>query len=309
EGGEDKDKGDGEGGTTGDAEGNEGKEESPDKKPKEPSAPRNYAVKGDRSGTGGVKKPKLTEDELTERMKAVKLKAAERAAAHARAEADEASFHERERVALEKRREEHQNRRAMNGEREKNRLRKLNAQGGREWDAEKSAEAFSGRGGPARSSAYRRGAHGGVAYDRGTTGSPGEAVEGDEPVYEGDGSKWGPDGGVRGRGSGRGTRGGRGRGAKGRGDYFGKAPHGAAAARNTTSSPPQITAEDEFPSLPQKGPDVVVPVAQSRSAENLAENIEATSPISPLGTWADQVESSVGESLEGTLAKGEKGGA
>lgn len=55
------------------------------------------AVRGDRTGTGGIKKPKLTEEELTAKLAAAKTRSENLSAAHARAEADAASFNERER--------------------------------------------------------------------------------------------------------------------------------------------------------------------------------------------------------------------
>ncbi|KAJ6160718.1 hypothetical protein N7470_004114 [Penicillium chermesinum] len=105
------------------------------------------AVRGDRSATGGVRKPKLTEEELSKRIASAKENAAKKAAAHARAEADQASFLEREQAAAQKRREELANRKVMDNEREKNRQRKLKAQTGREWDSEKREEDYNPRGG------------------------------------------------------------------------------------------------------------------------------------------------------------------
>lgn len=87
------------------------------------------AVRGDRSATGGTTKPKLTEDELSARLAAAKLNNAKREEAHRLAEADEASFHQREAQASQRRQEEGRARRLMDQEREKNRLRKLGAQG------------------------------------------------------------------------------------------------------------------------------------------------------------------------------------
>ncbi|KAI9826563.1 MAG: hypothetical protein M1832_006159 [Thelocarpon impressellum] len=103
------------------------------------------AVRGDRSKTGGVKKPKLTEDELSTRLASIKLKNAAREEAHRRAEADEASFRQREKQEQAKRAEERQNRQVMEGERERNRLRKLKAVGGLEWDSEKQEEDMNAR--------------------------------------------------------------------------------------------------------------------------------------------------------------------
>lgn len=122
------------------------------------------SVRGDRSGTGGIKKAKLSEIELSERMAAVKMKNVTLEAAHARAEADKELSQVRETQAQERRKLERQNRQQMMGEREKNRLRKLDAAQGRDWDAEKYDEQrhHSGNGGREGHSRYRRGAHGGV---------------------------------------------------------------------------------------------------------------------------------------------------
>ncbi|USW48193.1 Putative RNA binding protein HABP4/SERBP1 [Septoria linicola] len=104
------------------------------------------SVRGDRQATGGLRKPKLTEQELAEKMARIQIKNASLTAAHARAEADAASFAEREQqaksMAEQRRKEERRDRQQMLGEREKNRLRKLRAQGGREWDAEKPEQDF-----------------------------------------------------------------------------------------------------------------------------------------------------------------------
>lgn len=178
--------------------------------PQGPEVPRREAVRGDRSGTGGIKKTKLTEAELSARMEAIKLKNVLLEAAHARAEADEASFNEREAQAQEKRRQERQNRQQMMGEREKNRLRKMKAVGGREWDAEKSemdAVEAAGR------SQFRRGAYGGVAFDRQSIPSGADISQ---ETHE-DRDPWAPTeevrGGFRERGRGRGRGQGRGRGS------------------------------------------------------------------------------------------------
>ncbi|OAX77155.1 hypothetical protein ACJ72_08550, partial [Emergomyces africanus] len=237
-------------------------------------APRTFAVKGDRSGTGGVKKPKLTEHELTERIKAAKLRAAERAAAHARAEADEASFLERERLAAEKRREEVQNRRVMNGERERNRQRKLDAQTRREWDVEKSAEAFAapGRGRGGVGSSYRRGAHGAVVYDG--TAPAADVVRGhaEAPFPE-------PNGGYfHGREAG----------GEAGGATLVVAEVGEVAGiilPNKRMEPhlgPTL-GKDEFPALPAAA-------VGNGNGNGKDINEDVTSPLSPQGTWADQVE-------------------
>ena len=114
--------------------------------PKKDSLPSNSSVRGDRQATGGIRKPKLTEDELAEKLAAIQIKNATLTAAHARAEADAASFAEREQqakhVAAQKQKEERRDRQQMMGERERNRMRKLKAMEGREWDAEKKDEDF-----------------------------------------------------------------------------------------------------------------------------------------------------------------------
>ncbi|KAK0362303.1 hypothetical protein LTR91_019640 [Friedmanniomyces endolithicus] len=109
-----------------------------------PTGPRKEgvtSVRGDRHATGGLKKPKLTEYELAEKMAKISIRNAELNAAHARAEADAASFAEREvqakQQAAQRQKVERKDRQQMMGEREKNRMRKLKASEGREWDAEK----------------------------------------------------------------------------------------------------------------------------------------------------------------------------
>ncbi|KAH1745099.1 hypothetical protein V6Z92_007893 [Aspergillus fumigatus] len=226
------------------------------------------AVRGDRSATGGVKKPKLTEEELTRRIAAAKENAAKKAAAYARAEADQASFLEREKIAEEKRRQERQNRRAMDSERERNRLRKLEALGGREWDATKREEDYNPRGGRGQ---FRRGMHGGVSgyvrrdFDAARTE---EDQEGRHHLNH--------------RGRGRGGRGGRGRGASRAAPFDGASDEAAAAA---SPAPPVLNNEQEFPALPggHKPTD--------KTVSDLADKLETSlSPVSG-ATWAEQVES------------------
>ncbi|KAK2734631.1 hypothetical protein FQN57_001625 [Myotisia sp. PD_48] len=282
-------------------------------KAKEHIVPKPSPVTGDRSGTGGLRKPKLTEKELSERMAAAKITAAKKAAAHALAEADEATFKEREKIVLEKQLEERQNRRAMLGEREKNRQRKLNAQTGREWDAEKQPDPFPirGRGG----SAYRRGVHGAVLLnDR-------EGVRDSTQPSEYHLRDIDP----RGRGRAGGGRGGRGRGSgRGRGAANTQVV-GANNARNTAdASPPAIGEDRDFPALPKSvetpstsadspktapKSTAIEPEAQTQpSKDELEANITESkaqtqllksepkdillSPIVSSGTWADQVEDS-----------------
>ncbi|KAL5358493.1 hypothetical protein BJX96DRAFT_146688 [Aspergillus floccosus] len=236
------------------------------------------AVRGDRSATGGIKKPKLTEEELSRRIAAARENAAKVAAAHARAEADQASFLEREKVAAAKRREELQHRRVMDSERERNRQRKLQAQTGREWDADKQDEAFSGRGGKQ----FRRGMHGGVSgYTRRDFG--------DSPASDEASNSYSHQDSPRGRG--------RGRGGRGRGGARG--PREESATRGTSGGlaesmhapAPVINNEAEFPALPggEKKEDSAV---EPPSDADLRRVEVSLSPVSATGaTWADQVES------------------
>lgn len=211
-------------------------------------------------------------------MAAAKLNAAKVAAAHARAEADQASFLEREKIAAEKRRKEFQNRRIMDNERERNRQRKLDALKGREWDVVKREEDYNPRGG---GSQFRRGMHGGVSgyarRDYDDSRSNDETSHSDHSYH-------------RGRGRGRGGRGGRGRRGL-RGSREDSLPPNGSPKDPATSSPkpaqpvPVITNESEFPSLPgglKKEESAAAPTTET-----------ADSPLSPAtGTWAEQVEAS-----------------
>ncbi|KAI9370058.1 hypothetical protein BJX61DRAFT_516923 [Aspergillus egyptiacus] len=237
--------------------------------------PRVPAVRGDRSATGGVKKPKLTEEELTRRIAAARENAAKKAAAHARAEADQASFMEREKVAEQKRREERQARRVMDNERERNRQRKLDALNGREWDAEKPEDQFSPRGGRGQ---FRRGMHGGVSgytrrgFEDSQTGE--ESPDRNGPQQHGY------------QGRGRGGRGGRGRGGPRGQDRSHSEKSDVVSPEKPAPPVPVITNETEFPSLPAgEKKDTKADVSVSAS-------VEQTKPLSPISgaTWADQVE-------------------
>lgn len=200
------------------------------------------AVRGDRSATGGINKPKLTESELSARLAAAKLNSARREEAYRVAEADEASFNLREVQAIQKRKEERFAKRAMDDEREKNRLRKLRAQGGREWDEGKpELDASSLRG-----SQYRRGAHGGLAYRGGRQQDEGDSMVYDQQEemtrlsgFRGDRSRRDRSRRERGRGG----QGGRARGGYGRGGEPSYPP-------TEHSTAPEMSAEAEFPSLP-----------------------------------------------------------
>ncbi|KAH8587129.1 hypothetical protein B0O99DRAFT_656545 [Bisporella sp. PMI_857] len=118
------------------------------------------AVRGDRSATGGPAVKKLTEAELSEKMAKMAILNAQKAERFRLSEADSAAFAQKERELQKKRAEELKNARAMDMERAKNRERKLKAQGGREWDSEKTEADLVDRRG--RSSEYVRGGHGGV---------------------------------------------------------------------------------------------------------------------------------------------------
>lgn len=220
------------------------------------------AVRGDRSATGGINKPKLSESELSTRLAAAKLNNARREEAHRVAEADEASFQRREAEASQKRKEEGVVRKAMEQERERNRLRKLGARGGREWDEGKQEQdgSSAARGG----SQYRRGIYGGTTAYRGGGGAreQGESEEGYGYGGQEDfgGRGYGHRGsGSRGRGGDR-TRGERGRGGGGGGGR-GRGAHeggrgGGEYQNQSLSSPaiavvrhPPINTETDFPSL------------------------------------------------------------
>ena len=246
----------------------------PTSQPQQPKPP--SAVRGDRTLTGGTLKPKLTEDELSARMEAAKLNNEKRAEAHRVAEADEANFQQREAQASQKRKEEGAARRAMNQERERNRMRKLGAQGGREWDEGKAEQE------PERGSQYRRGAHGGVVYD---TSTPRGGYQ-DRKLNESHERReqFVPRGG-RGRGD-------RGRGGRGRAGF---APNRAAQQ----AAPDPV---DDFPALPTTSKpqesNRKLPPAPSNAPENEAPNqrapsVEVTQVMQPAAggeSWADQVD-------------------
>ncbi|KAI9833812.1 MAG: hypothetical protein M1826_006335 [Phylliscum demangeonii] len=242
------------------------------------------AVRGDRSGTGGVKIKKLTEEELSARLAAIRVKNAALEEAHRRAEADEASFQQREQHASQKRLEERAHRRVMEGERERNRLRKMNALQGREWDAEKEegddrwgagAGVGAGRGTPR--SGYRRGVYGGVEM-RGD-GGRGVARGGAGAEADGDAD---PDGSSF-------ERGGRGRRARGAGRDQGRAHHSSRldeAPRmpaRTDRMPTDPTDLEDFPALPPSTPNV-------HSTSKAPSTTEVTAEAKPAMTAEDKPE-------------------
>jgi hypothetical protein len=221
----------------------------------EPSTPaRPPAVRGDRTATGGIKKPKLTEEELTAKLAAAKTRSENISAAHARAEADAASFAERERAAAAKRTQDAANRRVMEGEREKNRARKMAVMGGREWDAEKNDEDFKVAAGGRGRGSHMRSSNGGVGL-----------------IHEAQ------------AGAGRGQNRRRGRGSE-RG-----APGSRGGHRNGAVYQPDLTVEADFPSLPPTArPKNEKPAAPA--PEQKRTSLQVLSPTAGVGSWADQVE-------------------
>lgn len=252
-------------------------EADPDSTPQPQQLKPASAVRGDRTLTGGTLKPKLTEDELSARMAAAKLNNAKRAEAHRLAEADEANFQQREAQASQKRKEEGVARKVMNQEREKNRMRKLGAQGGREWDEGKAEQE------PERGSQNRRGAHGGIVYDN---VSPRREYQ-DRKPNEFHERKEGfvPRGGGRGRGD-------RGRGGKGRAGF---APNRVA---HQAAPDPVI----DFPALPaaakpqQSSQKLPPALSKAQKKEQPTQQLligKVTPKLQPAAegeSWADQVD-------------------
>ena len=231
------------------------------------------AVRGDRTLTGGTLKPKLTEDELSARLAAAKLNNAKRAEAHRLAEADEANFQQREAQASQKRKEEGAARRAMNQEREKNRMRKLGAQGGREWDEGKAEQV------PERGGQYRRGANGGIGYD--PSASRGEYQDRKANEFRERKEGFVPRAGGRGRGD-------RGRGGRGRGAY---APNQIAQQR----APDPV---NDFPALPTasktQAPPSSLPTSEGKEQRDQQQfsgkTYQNVQPAAGGESWADQVD-------------------
>ena len=257
------------------------------------------AVRGDRSATGGINKPKLTETELSARLEAAKLNNARREEAHRLAEADEASFQKREAQASQKRKEEGVAKRAMEAEREKNRLRKLGARAGREWDEGKEDEHIGSR----TESRYRRGVHGGIAY----TDESQQHKNGDDAPRDQDytGREYFGQRGARGRGErsrgerGRGGRGGRGRG--GGGYEGGRVPQNNPSSSTRTIAP-NLATETDFPSLPTtaakpKSPESKSPPSSkelhpssssSKQKNGTDFDLASSWPIVEKQSWADE---------------------
>ena len=241
--------------------------------PPSPPQKQSAAVLGDRARTGGITKPKLTEDELSARLASARLNNAKRAEAHRLAEADEASFQQREAQASQKRKEEGAARRAMIAERERNRLRKLGQQAGREWDEGKQ-EQEAGQG-----PQHRKGSYGGMAYDGGRSKISRNEREGGAHIskHEGGRSGFGP------RGHGRGDRG---RGGRGRGEYH---HSGQTQGMNIAQKAPDR--ESDFPALPTASKK-----EQFSQVQPLKQVEQPLSPVVAGGNWADEVQESKGPS-------------
>ena len=249
------------------------------------TAARTPAVRGDRTATGGIKKPKLTEEELTAKLAEAKERSQNLSAAHARAQADAASFEEREKIAQAKRAKDAVNRKAMDTERAQNRQRKMAGQGGREWDMEKDGDEFRGRG-RGGGGGYMRGAHGGVRYDRESRDPAleGEDVDLRQYQWNENSQRAANSNSYRDRGPGRGGRG-RGRGGDREKD---DARDGNAPGRRQ----PDVSAEAEFPALPERAK----PKADSKKPGRPAQARTTSDVLSPTEgkeTWADQVEGEV----------------
>jgi hypothetical protein len=229
------------------SEANGSRDTPPENAPTGPKKETPAAVRGDRQATGGVKKSKLTDEELEARIANIRIKNASLTAAHARAEADAASFAQREEAARQqstqdsartekRRKEERRDRQQMMGEREKNRARKLKALEGREWDSEKKEEDFE---------------KGGVFDEKGFGRDREDWTDGREYLYQ----EPRPE---RGRGRGRG-RGGRGRGGEDR-----------------VERPPR---QEEFPALPPARKDGAPAANDIVAAKvgNWADQVESSS--------------------------------
>lgn len=241
--------------------------------PREPAA-----VRGDRSGTGGIKKPKMTEEELTERMEKMKLISEQRAKQHDKQEADKAAQSKIEKLNQQKYAEELKATREQDMERAKNQQRKLRAQGGREWDSEKQDSDIVDRG-RGNSSMYSRGAHGGVSAGRGLGNSryadDHESAE-DQGGYFQSRDNRGRGGNGYERRGGRGPRGGRGRGGRG-------------GVASTSSSVPPTDSTEAFPSLPAATPSTSKSAKAPSTTETAKKVLPIEEPSGPIGAWAEEM--------------------
>lgn len=225
-------------------------------------------------------------------MARMQLRSAELTERHQRAEADRASFDKREEVAKEaakqRTKEERRDRQQMMGEREKNRMRKLKAMEGREWDAEKQEQDYAPRGGGR--GGFSRGAHGGVVGSRAVeTADVGfgrdreDYTDGREYLYR--------EGRGRGRGEGRGRGG---RGGRGGGDArqqrapqhhdFPELPAGKAAEKKVNeeqaplvSFPKASAAQEQTPASPgiEEAPPTPLDMSNTGGAKSWADMVES----------------------------------
>jgi hypothetical protein len=245
--------------------------------PTQPASTRILAVRGDRSATGGPAHKKLTEEELTAKLEKMAILNAEKSAKHRAQEADQAAFQHREKELAKERREklveEKKNKSQMEAERAKNRLRKIQAQGVREWDSEKVEDDIvdSRR---ARTSEYVRGGHGGVMRGRGGLGGSRYAEADDAPEESQN---------FRGRGGfeirGRGSRGGRGGGRGG-----------------NSGGPQPIPTDTDFPSLPAPSKPIE---PKKEETPNTASASKALPMMEKSGeAWADEMATPVEEKKE-----------
>jgi hypothetical protein len=234
-------------------------------------------VRGDRSATGGPAHKKLTEEELAEKLEKMKILNAQKAERFRLSEADSAAFAMRERESAQKRLEEQRATRHQDMERAKNRQRKLQAQGGREWDSEKvDSDIVDGRG-RGRSSEYVRGGHGGIIRG-GLAGSRYATADQEGPDTGRPSRGRGGYGGHEGRG--RGNRGGRGGGRGG-------------------AVPSTIPTPEDFPSLPTpaKSPTPSAAAATEVKPSTTEKETEVKSPTAEKGPgdWAEEMATPVDE--------------
>lgn len=170
----------------------------------------------------------------------------------------------------------------MDSERERNRLRKLNALNGREWDATKQEEDYNPRGGKGQ---FRRGMHGGVS---GYARRDFDDAPAGEDSQEGQGRHSGHRVRGRGRGSGRGGRARtNSRGPRKDSTVPEGTPEGPAKKEAKSVPPAPVGNEAEFPALPNSGKET----STEAKPDLLNDKLDwASSPVE--GTsWADQVES------------------
>ncbi|KAH8816013.1 hypothetical protein F5884DRAFT_205117 [Xylogone sp. PMI_703] len=248
---------------------------------KSPQAARTPAVRGDRSTTGGIMPKKLTEEELEAKMAAMAILNAQKAERHRLSEADSAAFQHMEKEMAKKRAEEQKNARAMDMERAKNRQRKLAAQGGREWDSEKTENDVVDGKSRGRSSMYVRGGHGGVI--RGGGGLTSSRFGGDDGaesslVQDNRSSEY-----HRGRGGMRGRGRGRGRGVdngNGNGHHHGNGNH-----KTNPQTLPVLQSTEDFPALPGS--------KSAASHPGVASSGPPTGPggdlVAAAGDWAEEM--------------------